>query len=728
VTLELKKIYELLPAVYRSRDADLALQAGGMLDAPDSAELQALLSIIGSLAAEQERRLEELQDKQRRGPLKALISIIAGQVEVLEESLWQGYDDQFIETCQEWVVPYIADLVAARGLFVFPNANFSLRAEVADTLTNRRRKGTISVLERIARDVTGWDANVVEYFLQLATTQYMNHVRPGNLTFVDVRNAEQRLLNTPFDPNARTADVRNIASGRGKYNLPNIGIFLWRIPSNPMEGTPALRLDDRRYFFDAIGRDTPLFTFPATENQPSQRATPLNVAIPISRRMLNANLDAYYGPGKSILLEYTLPGSPLPSLEVTACNLSDVKDSGGNVIGWAHQPQDTIGVDPELGRIAFPANQTAPTSVRVTYYYGFSANIGGGQYSRVLDSSQDVSIRVPDQFPTIQAALNSAVTQLVHPNVTAVIEIQNSDYYLETPSVTIPSGTSIELRAKDGARPVLVLPNDFLVMGGDESAFEINGLLIAGGSITVPAKDGSGNPNHLNELTLTHCTLYPGSTPQIGTVAPQPAAPRLLVEAADVTLTVDQCIIGSIRTDDTSQVTISNSIVDTLAQTEVAYAALDSIGPAGVLTVKNSTIVGKLHARSIELASNTIFAAQLLLMDLWLGPVLADQLQQGCVRFSYVPPGSLVPRKYRCHPADDDASVVAPAFTSLRCGDPGYCQLAPQSGTEITQGADDQSEMGVFHDLYQPQRESNLRGSLPEYLRFGLEAGIFFAS
>ncbi|HEY3628994.1 MAG TPA: hypothetical protein VGL00_22085 [Terracidiphilus sp.] len=728
MTLDLKKIYELLPAVYRSRDADLALQAGGMLDAPDNAELQALLSISGSLTAQQERRLEELQDKQQRGPLKALISIIAEQVEVLEESLWQGYDDQFIETCQEWAVPYIADLVAARGLFVFPNANFSLRAEVADTLTNRRRKGTISVLERIARDFTGWDANVVEYFLQLATTQYMNHIRPGNLAFADVRNAEQRLLNTPFDPDAHTADVRNIASGRGKYNLPNIGIFLWGIPSNPMEESPALRLDDLRYFFDAIGRETPLFTFPATEDQPSQRATPLNVAMPISRRMLNANFDDYYGPGKSILLEYTLPGSPLPSPEITACDLSDVKDSGGNVIGWAHQPQDTIGIDPELGRIAFPAKQPAPTAVRVSYYYGFSSNIGGGQYSRVLDSGQDVSLRVPDQFPTIQAALNSAVTQLVDPHVTAVIEIQNSDYYLETPSVTIPSAKSIELRAKDGVRPVLVLSNDFLVLGGDESSLQINGLLIAGGSITLPATDGSGKPNHLNQLTLTHCTLYPGSTPQIGAVAPQPAAPRLLVEAADVTLTIDQCIVGSIRTHDTCQATITNSIVDALAQTEVAFAGLDSIGPAGVLTVKNSTLVGKLHARIIELASNTIFAAQLLLMDLWLGPVLADQLQQGCVRFSYVPPGSLVPRKYRCHPAADDASVVAPAFTSLRCGDPGYCQLAPQSGTEITQGADDQSEMGVFHDLYQPQRESNLRGSLPEYMRFGLEAGIFFAS
>ena len=36
--------------------------------------------------------------------------------------------------------------------------------------------------------------------------------------------------------------------------------------------------------------------------------------------------------------------------------------------------------------------------------------------------------------------------------------------------------------------------------------------------------------------------------------------------------------------------------------------------------------------------------------------------------------------------------------------------------------------MGAGHYLYQPQRESNLRTRLDEYLRFGLEAGIFYAS
>jgi hypothetical protein len=43
-------------------------------------------------------------------------------------------------------------------------------------------------------------------------------------------------------------------------------------------------------------------------------------------------------------------------------------------------------------------------------------------------------------------------------------------------------------------------------------------------------------------------------------------------------------------------------------------------------------------------------------------------------------------------------------------------------------GAEDGSEMGVFSLLQQPQREANLRIALDEYLRFGLEAGIFFVT
>jgi hypothetical protein len=36
--------------------------------------------------------------------------------------------------------------------------------------------------------------------------------------------------------------------------------------------------------------------------------------------------------------------------------------------------------------------------------------------------------------------------------------------------------------------------------------------------------------------------------------------------------------------------------------------------------------------------------------------------------------------------------------------------------------------MGAFNELMQPQRETDLRVRLDEYLRFGLEAGIFYAT
>ena len=68
-------LYRLLPAIYRIRDAD------------------------------------------EGEPLKALMQVIAEQMVAMEENLAQLYDDQFIETCAEWVVPYIGDLIGVRGIY-----------------------------------------------------------------------------------------------------------------------------------------------------------------------------------------------------------------------------------------------------------------------------------------------------------------------------------------------------------------------------------------------------------------------------------------------------------------------------------------------------------------------------------------------------------------------------------------------------------------------------------
>jgi len=240
---------------------------------------------------------------------------------------------------------------------------------------------------------------------------------------------------------------------------------------------------------------------------------------------------------------------------------------------------------------------------------------------------------------------------------------------------------------------------------------------------------------------LTHCTVVPGPAQTPVTSPPSalnPAPQSLLVEAADVGIELLSSITGPIGAVDGAHVSIRNSIVDAGRETNVAYAdvlTFSNTSPPGPteagapLRVINSTIIGKVSTLTMELASNTIFLARLLPGDPWLAPVHAERLQAGCVRFSYVPPGSRLPRLFRCQPADPaDAARVRPIFTSLRYGDAGYCQLSTLCAVEIRQGADDQAEMGAFHDLYQPQREANLSASLSEFLRFGLEAGIFFAS
>jgi len=187
----------------------------------------------------------------------------------------------------------------------------------------------------------------------------------------------------------------------------------------------------------------------------------------------------------------------------------------------------------------------------------------------------------------------------------------------------------------------------------------------------------------------------------------------------------------------------------------VAYSGIDAARETagGTLTIEKSTIIGKVHTVELQMASNTIFVSALDPSDAWTAPVRSEKKQSGCVRFSYVPPGSLTPRRYRCQPdleiatrinaaekaangpisqaqvnaiRADVLSWLAPSFSSLWHGAPDYAQLGNSCPLQIRTGASDESEMGAFHDLFQPQRETNLKVRLEEYLRFGLEAGSFY--
>ncbi|HEY2012839.1 MAG TPA: hypothetical protein VGH38_05025, partial [Bryobacteraceae bacterium] len=163
------KLFDLLPALYRLRDARLA-ESQTLLAAAESAELSELQSLVPDLSDDEAARLDQLTAKRSRGPLASLLMLIEEQLAVVAQNLDQLYDDQFIETCAPWVIPYIGDLIGYQSVHGVAPAVASPRAEVANTISFRRRKGTVLVLEQLARDTTGWHAHAVEFFQVLGET------------------------------------------------------------------------------------------------------------------------------------------------------------------------------------------------------------------------------------------------------------------------------------------------------------------------------------------------------------------------------------------------------------------------------------------------------------------------------------------------------------------------------------------------------------------------------
>lgn len=710
-----ERLYALLPAVYRLRDADEGY------------------------------------------PLRALMAVMETELAAVEADISGLYENWFIETCQEWVVPYVGDLLGVRGLRPAAGGAYTQRARVANAIGYRRRKGTAAVLEQVARDVTGWPAHAVEYFQLLAGTQHLAHVREGAAGTASLRGSSSlELVNGPFERVAHTAEVRHIDNGRGRYNIPDVGVFLWRLQSYPVVRAQARLVTapgDGGYTFSPLGMDAPLFNRARTETAISHLAREQDVPEPLRRRALYDELEARRASlvagtevtetwfGDDAAIQVWLDGNLLRGEQVMVCDLDP----------WRRPPQQLfelpgkiadetlVSIDPPRGRLAIAGGVSLPQRVEVGFAYGFPGDLGGGPYDRRepveawldgVGGKVDWQVGVVADPPAGSGVLFDDLRDAVAawneqpPGTVGVIAVMDSrtlDYSLTGgDTVLIPEGSHLLLVAAGWPDPAPVppggartrlLPQDLrphlrgsiavrgvmqkgviTVENSNPGSFAISGLLVEGG---VEVRDGN-----LGRLLVSHSTLVPAA----GGVSCPTGNARLEVEISrSITGTVS--VRGAAR-----RLLVSDSIVDGLA----ALTALR--GPA--VELEAVTVFGGMRAVTLN-ASNSIFTRT----------VTVERRQTGCVRYSWVPTQSRVPRRFECLPETASAARrEEPQFTSRGYGHPAYAQLALSCPAVIREGADDEGEMGAWHFLQQTQRIADLRAGLGEHLRVGLEAGLFFAT
>jgi hypothetical protein len=222
------------------------------------------------------------------------------------------------------------------------------------------------------------------------------------------------------------------------------------------------------------------------------------------------------------------------------------------------------------------------------------------------------------------------------------------------------------------------------------------------------------------------CTLVPGIALERDGRATQPGSPSLTVSATEVSLSLLRCISGPVMASVGGTTRICSSIVDSGSRCSVCYAAPDLVSEGADLHIEDSTVIGEVRTRTMQLASNTIFLAKLARRDSWKAALWCSRVQAGCVRFCFLPATTIAPQQYECLPPDSSQEgLFQPQFVVMRYGHPSYMLLSGDTPMAIWKGADNGSQIGVYNQLQETEAFANVQLRAPEFLPFGLEAGIF---
>ena len=704
-----EKLWEMIPAVYRNED--------GKTDHP--------------------------------GVLHAIVETIAQQAAGLRRSQDRLWDDQFIELCDDWAVPYIADLLGTR--MVSAKNKRGRRADVAKTIYYRRRKGTPRVLEELISDISDWEGKMVESFQRIVRSRHGLDPIPDNLTgrfsgtmpggVANLRMpVASEMAGGPFDEFFHTPDMRQHTGNQGRYNIPKLAFHLYRLNVYEVrEATPFSLEDNKNFGFDPSGRRIPLFM---PRNRPDDwekwySALEWELPGPIRRRLL----------GHCI---YEISESVVQRLVSEHGLTQNAADKLRFFCNWQFQDEDQLSAAmsqiPEINvsdiflpllRYSIIAkcgkNSLLPSAIKIdTGYPNFvippEQIVAGNLESRTpwlvpikrlvidpengrfnlieQDASKEINVTYFYGFsgPIGAGTYNRSVVLGDHGvegggkldaakiNNNGITHIKDSKTY--GPVGSKDKVENLSLIAANEQRPYLRLENNWILKGAIEDAkLNLEGIWV-----------GSKGPYGIimrgdyEQVTIRNCTLDPGCDTDLSGHVINPVP--LIIEGYVEQLIIESSITGAIQTGEdgyVEQIIIRDSIVQNAQGLAISgnQAKLERV-----------TILGSIQVSRLQ-ASEALITGRVVVAD----------IQNSCFRFSAAPNTSVMPRPYESFLFAEDTQHW---FNSCRFGHPGYGQLSETAPAELQRGAENGSEIGAFNNLNNPLKLDSLRSKIEEYMPFGL--------
>ena len=712
---------------------------------------------------------------EKPGVLRAFVEVLAGQAAIVRRSNDRAWDDQFIDLCDDWAVPYLGDLVGTRMVSALDLRG--RRADVANTIYYRRRAGTLAVLEGLIADITGWEGTVVEAFRRLVRHPHGLDPAPARTgTFTgtpayglpDLRQPRgSELVWGPWDEFHHLPDMRrNVGGLDGRYGITKLAFHLFRLLAfRVVRSTPRALLPDTngnvRFTFDPSGRTIPLFQRHSRPPFDFEWRAALEWELPIPMRcevlanaafvVTEANIldwlaDSVVTQAQAETLR-SIRGLRLPSEGRFRARLAALFAAPLGLAAMHRLLADSLSADCGKGVLLPPATVGS-----------------GGDISSISVEEVVAGVLTPIARERIVAG-NLSVGAVTPDDKLLVIDAENGLGY---PTATSPAGLMLtwlygfsgDIGAGSANRAGLpVVPMAGQVQGGGS----LGPPAVAADAALEIADSTTYSP--VKNISVQNSTLVQAANEQ-RPYLDLAADWKITATAAASALVLDGLWVGArgprtihlaaTATSAWSTVTLRHvtfdpggadadggaigpivlSVESTITDLTIDSSILGRIvvGAGGFiehLTIRRSIVQttdpavhpvaiaqphGDLDIRGCtvlgQMAVHRIDASELLCT----GSIVVDDVQSGCVRFSAFGPASQVPRPYRTQTLDDPHSL----FTSTRFGDPGYGQLSDRAPDEILRGGDDGTEIGAFTSLLTTIKLDSLRTKVDEFLPFGL--------
>jgi hypothetical protein len=654
-----KRLYDLIPAIYRTLDA------------------------------EGER------------PLEALATVAQSLFDALDTNVGALYANWFIETCDDWAVPYIADLIGVSGLQSALANLPTQRARVADTLLYRSRAGTAGALARACGNASGWPAVVLEDFQRTvvsANLRISTQLVPQTAAIRDT--AAMAVLSTPFSRTPATVTVTSPPAATEAENTPKVtlsalpphsgtlSIAFWRLAAFALERVEAKPLGEGLFSLHPMGVTMPLVQYPKAPQDHTQQLKASQVPSHVTPDALRRCLAAGGGGADLPFAVYDHAGMPIRNFQVAALD-------GRMTVG----PREAL-IDPRLGRVALGSDLLGGQhTVWTDHCWGAAGKIGGGPYHRdmagaiapegpapiivakapwlqnafIVDDQSAASNALPKAYPPAELAdrLNT-----VDANGTTILLIcDNGRYRLPDGLKLNIGGGHLCIVALPGTRPCI---EGDLHLSGAAASVRLDGLLWEG-SITL-----SGTV----DLHVADCTIgrplagRNGFQPAI--LASPPAASRMPQH-----IDIRNSIVGPLRLPAGPVITIADSIVD--AGDGVAIGGREDRHPGPLLELRRATVFGDVTATPAE----------------WSDTIITGRLDHG-----HGPIQSAPPRCFLGRPAD--LPIIPLEWWARRYGMAGYGLPSTHNPPLVAAGGTCGQSLGAFHNTLDRQRELNLSPVLDE--------------